>query len=155
MNAATDTYDLRLHPPRRWNVEVDGVLWLPRLIDKARAFAAGTLGMYLYGQSPIDDAVFKTAGVTCAEFLSIVRDQPDDRSVLAAVEARAPGAGDRLRALSRRPPAVLRLMIPILDVDEGYTRGPLAKPAGVLAACASVPIVAVLRRCFPFEPSAQ
>ena len=29
--------DLRRHPPRRWNVTVDGVIWLPRMIDKARS----------------------------------------------------------------------------------------------------------------------
>ena len=36
--------DLGQHPPRRWSETLAGMIWLPRLIDKVRAFQAGTLG---------------------------------------------------------------------------------------------------------------
>jgi len=40
--------DLWIQPPRRWNETLAGYLWLPRLIDKIRAFQSGTLGAYAY-----------------------------------------------------------------------------------------------------------
>jgi len=37
--------DLSQGPPRRWNEEIGGIKWLPRLIDKTRAALAGKLAI--------------------------------------------------------------------------------------------------------------
>lgn len=117
--------DLRSEPPRRWNVRVDGIPWLPRLIDKARAAQAGTLGAYLFGQSPMDRSLLHTAGIGHREFARIVAGSPADEAVLAAIAARDPQALERLRSWSdgfeRRHAAFLY----VIDLDDGYGGGPL------------------------------
>jgi hypothetical protein len=113
--------DLTARPPRRWNVAVDGVVWLPRMIDKARAYRAGTLGSYLFGQSPVDDALLARIGLTYPDFLGLVDAQADDAAILAAIESRVPGATVRLQrwsaALARRQ----GLFLSLIDWDDGYT----------------------------------
>ena len=56
--------DLTVVPPRRWSESLGGITWLPRLIDKARAALNGTLGSYLYGQSPMDRGLLKQLGLS-------------------------------------------------------------------------------------------
>ena len=145
------SHDLRTGPPRRWNVAVDGVIWLPRLIDKARAFDAGTLGMYLYGQSPVDGRVLAAAGIGYAELLEAVRAAPGDAGVLAEIERRAPGAAQRLRAWSARPPASCRAIFAWNDVDEGYTRGPVARVVRFVSDAIYPALTASMRMVRPFK----
>src|SRR5579862_585641 len=90
--------DLTRVPPRRWNERLDGIPWLPRLIDKASASNAGTLGTYLYGQSPMDTRLLHILGLGHGSFERIVAEANDDRAVLAAIAARDGGALDRGRA---------------------------------------------------------
>jgi len=112
--------------PRRWTVELDGIRWLPRLIDKARMRERGQLGSYLLGHSPVDRAFLKRAGVSTEEFAAIVRASPDDAAVLAALRAHAGWNEPSLRRWSARFPATYRFMIPLWDMDEGYRpRNPL------------------------------
>src|ERR1700681_232615 len=94
---SVSAYDLRTTQPRGWSVQVDAVIWLPRLIDKARAYDAGTLGLYLYGQSPVDGALLGAARIDYAALLDAVRAAPDDDGVLREIERRAPGATQRLQ----------------------------------------------------------
>jgi hypothetical protein len=142
--------DLRTGPPPRWNVAVDGVIWLPRLAAKARACDAGTLGRYLYGQSPVDDSFLKRAGLDYAGFLAIVRTQPDDSGVLEAIEAGALGATERLRrwsiGLARKQGWFMR----VLDMDEGHVRSsPLVSALRTVGNAAFVPVLAILRTLRP------
>jgi hypothetical protein len=147
--------DLRARPPRRWNVAVDGVIWLPRMADKARAYLAGTLGMYLYGQSPIDDAFLRSARLDYEQFLQIVRESPDDAAVLAGIEKLSPGATERLRAFSERLPRRGRLLLRFIDFDDGHGP-PWARV--VLPACRGVSALIALtlraRRPAPVKESA-
>lgn len=94
--------DLRTEPPRRWNEELGGVAWLPRIIDKARAHRAGLLGSYLYGHSPYDDAFLGILGLTYAAFSELVAAAADDDAVLRALDARDPVRLERLAAGRRR-----------------------------------------------------
>jgi hypothetical protein len=113
--------DLRNGPPRRWSASVDGVIWLPRLIDKCRAHDAGTLGTYLYGQSPVDDAFLALAGLDYPSFTTIVRANAGDAAVLAGIEARAPGATARLQTWSQQRLANPTVFIRMNDWDDGYS----------------------------------
>ena len=115
--------DLRHQPPRRWNEQLDGVAWLPRLIDKARAALNGTLGMYLYGQSPVDRDFLHTLGIGHRSFAEIVARACDDRGVVDALVARDPACMDRARAWTQRCPRAYGAFLRVLDIDDGYARG--------------------------------
>jgi hypothetical protein len=146
--------DLRSQPPRRWNVAVDGVIWLPRMIDKARAFAAGTLGSYLFGQSPVDDALLRQIGpVRYPEFAGLATAHADDAAVLAAIEARSPGATARLQRWSDAFARDQRAFLALIDWDDGYAD---AQPALRIARRGLKPAVdvamALLKRVRPVAP---
>ena len=106
--------------PRRWNVEIDGIRWLPRLIDKARMRESGQLGSYLLGHSPVDRAFLKRAGLSTEEFAVVVRTSADDAAVLTALRAGSGWDEASLRRWSARFPQTYRRLIPIWDMDEGY-----------------------------------
>ncbi len=106
--------------PRRWNADIDGVRWLPRLIDKARMRERGALGNYLLGHSPVDRALLTRLNLTTEQFAQIVRRAPDDAAVLDAVRVTWDEA--RVRRWSERFASTYRGYIPLWDLDEGYVR---------------------------------
>jgi hypothetical protein len=107
--------------PRRWSDDVDGIRWLPRLIDKARMSSDGELASYLFGHSPIDRGLMTRLGVTTAEFAAIVAGSPDDATVLAALRAR--GFDEAcVRQWSARLPNPYQVFIRLIDLDEGHTQ---------------------------------
>ncbi|HEY7981572.1 MAG TPA: DUF5069 domain-containing protein [Candidatus Eremiobacteraceae bacterium] len=107
--------------PRRWSEDVDGIRWLPRLIDKARMSSGGELAAYLFGHSPIDRGLMTGLGVTTATFAAIVADSPDDAAVLTALRARGFDEA-RVRRWSARLPKPYQIIITMIDLDEGHTR---------------------------------
>ena len=113
--------DLSANPPRRWNEELGGIRWLPRLIDKARAAMKGSLGDYLYGQSPIDRGLLIALGLKYRDFTGIVRSAgDDDEAVLKALEKRDPQGVARARAWSERLPSRYRSLLFLIDLDDGH-----------------------------------
>ena len=139
--------DLRTGPPRRWSDELDGVAWLPRLIDKARAATAGSLGGYLYGQSPTDSGLLKTLGIGYRAFAALVAEAPDDAGVAAALTARDPQTFDRARAWSEDLRRHHKAFLFVMDVDDGYLAGAawVKRPANVLTNA----FTALVKRVFP------
>lgn len=139
--------NLQAGPPRRWSDEIEGIRWLPRLIDKTRAAIAGTLGTYLYGQSPIDREFLGALGMGHREFARIVRDAPDDAAVVRALAARDAESLARVRAwgasLQRRHP----MWMLGLDLDDGrLPRYAWLKP---IANVGSDALTAVVKRAWP------
>ncbi len=120
--------DLHAGPPRRWSEEIGGICWLPRLIDKTRAALAGTLGDYLFGQSPMDRALLRALGLSHREFAAIVRAASGDDAVLSAVAAHDLQAPARARAWSAAMPPRNRAFLWLLDVDDGYRSSALVSP---------------------------
>jgi hypothetical protein len=112
--------NLRVMPPRRWSEQLAGIYWLPRLIDKARAAAAGSLGDYFFGQSPMDHSLLRVLGLGHRAFLALVEGAADDRGVVAELAARDPGAIERARVWSASLERKHRLFLWFLDVDDGY-----------------------------------
>jgi hypothetical protein len=108
--------------PRRWSDTIDGIRWLPRLIDKAKMARFGTLGACLFGHSPFDAGLLRRFGVTTGEFAAIVAASHDDDAVLSALRARGFDEA-RVRRWSARLPASARFYIPIWDADDGYVKG--------------------------------
>lgn len=74
--------NLTLHPPRSPRTRLGGFVHLPRLIDKARAFAAGTNGDFHYN-CPIDQRFFAYTGIDAEAFLSEVKAGKGDGELLA------------------------------------------------------------------------
>jgi hypothetical protein len=136
--------------PRRWSVEVGGIRWLPRMIDKARMSANGTLGAYLIGHSPVDKALLERLGVTTQEFVRIAATEPDDAGVLAALSAR-PGFDEaRVRRWSDHFERTYRFYIRLWDLDEGYARpNPIERTLGSIYHVFEGPISALLRKLLP------
>jgi hypothetical protein len=129
--------DLHTTAPRRWSERIAGIYWLPRLIDKARAALSGTLGNYLYGQSPMDRALLRALGLRHREFTSIVRHARDDDGVLAGIVAWDADSLQRARAWSETLPERHRLFLWLIDVDDGYRstwfRAPIAAAANAVS----------------------
>lgn len=120
--------DLRAGAPRRWSERLGGIYWLPRLIDKTRAALSGTLGTYLFGQSPMDRALLRALRLTHHDFATIVRSAGDDDAVLGAIAALDPQAVPRARAWSAEMPSRNGLFLWLLDVDDGYRASWLRRP---------------------------
>ena len=64
------------------------MMLLPRAIDKARAYIAGTLGEYVYCACDVNEQLFETLGTTEDEFLEAVRTAPTDDDVVAWIRER-------------------------------------------------------------------
>jgi len=146
-----DAPDLRTSPPPRWSVATGGVVWLARFAAKVRAHDAGTLGMYLLGQSPVDDEFLGSARIDYRTFMEIVRAAPDAPSVLAEIEARSPGATERLRLWSTEMPVRRRLHLHVLDLDDGVGRPGWLTIPHRLFNVALAPLVALLRVLRPLK----
>jgi Domain of unknown function (DUF5069) len=88
------TKDLAREEPRPMDDELAGYAWLPRLIDKGRAFAAGTLGTY-YHPCPVDLRALDLLGVSPERFRAIAGSAETAADVLAGLErAGAPSAAE-------------------------------------------------------------
>ena len=86
--------DLRVERPRSVHARFCGVVMLARVVDKARANLAGTLGEYLYN-GPMDKAVLGFLEIDAEALLAAVRANRDDAGVeefvRPYVERKAPG----------------------------------------------------------------
>ncbi len=141
--------DLRAGPPRRWSESLGQIRWLPRLIDKTRAALAGTLGDYLYGQSPLDRSLLRTLGISHREFARIVGGAPDDADVLAALQARSPAGVRAARAWSERLTR-RRIELFLIDLDDGYLDGKW-EPVRIPVHFASSVVCKAIKRMWRFD----
>jgi hypothetical protein len=94
--------DLTKDYPRSPREQLDGMMILPRAIDKARAQLEGKLGQYIYFGCPINRMLFHTLGVTEDEFLDAVRTSPDDAAVLEWVRELVRPEREKIEAMNRR-----------------------------------------------------
>lgn len=79
--------DLTVHPPRSPRVRLGGFVHLARLLDKARAHAAGRLGDYMWA-CPLDQRLAAFTGLDLEALLAEVRLGRSDTEMLAWVMAR-------------------------------------------------------------------
>lgn len=105
--------------PRRWNVEADGIKWIPRMADKARMREGAGLGAYLMGHSPVDRSLLRVLGMTTEEWVAMVATTTSDAGVLAKLRARGVDEA-RLLAWSAKFETRFKALIPLWDLDEGY-----------------------------------
>jgi hypothetical protein len=135
--------------PRRWNVEIDGICWLPRMADKARMRESGALGAYLMGHSPVDKALLAQLGLTTDEFVALAIANPDDASLLAALRVRGFDEA-RVRRWCGNFTKSYSIFIPVWDLDEGY-RAPNAFESALVALTRrlEVPLMSAFRKISP------
>ena len=76
--------DLTQHPPRSPRVKLGGFVHLPRLLDKARAAAAGKIGEFIY-PCPLDNRFFAFTGLNPEALLAEVKTGRNDTEMLAWV----------------------------------------------------------------------
>lgn len=88
------TKSLAVEDPAPMDATLGGYLWLPRMIDKARASRAGTVGNYYKYPCPIDRESLRLLGVKEDEFATLVSTAATGAEVLAG-----------LRELGARPPS--------------------------------------------------
>jgi hypothetical protein len=67
--------------PRSGREQLGGIVFLPRTIDKMRAFVNGTQGEY-NSHRGLSSRVFNLFGVTAEQFEQAVRENPTDEGVL-------------------------------------------------------------------------
>jgi predicted PurR-regulated permease PerM len=94
------------------------------MIDKARAALNGTLGDYLYGQSPFDRGMLLALGLTYKDFTAIVRRAgDDDAKVLEMLQTRCPDGIEVARRWSSQLRKRHGFILYLIDVDDGYAPG--------------------------------
>jgi hypothetical protein len=93
------TPDLTQHPPRSARVRLGGYAHLPRLLDKARAFAGGKNGTYHFN-CPLDQSFFEFTGIDHEALLAEVKTGRSDTEMLAWVSAHTKRAPFEIAAWS-------------------------------------------------------
>ncbi|HEU5079149.1 MAG TPA: DUF5069 domain-containing protein [Opitutaceae bacterium] len=78
--------DLRKHPPRSPRTRLGGFAQLPRMIDKARAVAAGTAGDYHYN-CPFDQQILGFTGISADAFMAEIKAGRTDSELLAFIRS--------------------------------------------------------------------
>ncbi len=121
MTRSIDAPDLSREVPRSPFEELGGIPWLPRLIDKARATYAGTVGDYVPYPCPTDRLFLACTGLDANELGARIRAGDTDED-LAEFAVSAIKRGPRGVELFRRlvltvprnpiPRWVIRLMTP-------------------------------------------
>jgi hypothetical protein len=77
--------DLSREEPAPMDAKLTAYPWLPRMIDKARASQAGTLGDYYRYPCPIDAACLDLLGIDAGAFREIADQAGDDKAVIEAL----------------------------------------------------------------------
>jgi hypothetical protein len=111
--------------PRSGLDTIEGMVWLPRLLEKARRHEAGRAASadlmdgYLYGNSDyIDKQVLEFLRMGDTDVSAIVREQPDDAAAAAAIVARSGRSAAERGAFSARLRRKLFDFV-LLEADEG------------------------------------
>jgi len=81
--------DLTRRPPRSPHVQLGGFVILPRLIDKARAALAGTLGEYYDGPKGMNGRFLNFVGIEHADLAAQIATGAGDWELLQWIQAHA------------------------------------------------------------------
>lgn len=99
--------DLSKQVPRSPFEELDGFPWLPRMIDKARAYFAGTHGDYSPYPCPGDRIFLKFFGLDAKALGDLIQSGASDEAIAAYAKRetkRSPADFEAFRQSQRRPP---------------------------------------------------
>ncbi|MBV8150314.1 MAG: DUF5069 domain-containing protein [Candidatus Eremiobacteraeota bacterium] len=110
--------DLTQSPPRRGREELGGFVWLPRVLDTARAALAGTNGKYA-GYDEISKAWLQNMGIMQQHFNAVVESGADDDFVVMFMNRRVDHP--RRERANRFILEDHKTDLDRLDREEGYT----------------------------------
>jgi len=79
--------NLAQEDPEPMDAKLADYPWLPRMIDKARASQAGTLGTYYRYPCPIDAACLELLGIDAGTFRTIANGVVDGQAVIEQLAA--------------------------------------------------------------------
>lgn len=111
--------------PRSGTETFYGLVWLPRLIDKARRVAASENSYliddaYMFGENDFTDGwLLRFLRVRSAQVLDAVRAEPNDALAAARIIARSGKTARECAAFSRRFRLFMAPFLPMIDADEG------------------------------------
>ena len=115
--------------PRRWNAELSGCLWLPRLLDKGRQFLLSRqngqdlMNGYLYGDFDYADRqLLKFLRTNDAHVLTLLTQMEDDEAVTAALLRESGRSPTEIQAWGKRFRTVNAPFTSMWDADEGRRR---------------------------------
>jgi len=135
--------------PRSPTTAADGLLWLPRLLDKARQQRASGLGDYLlFEDSPLDARFMRAWQVSGDELRAWLDEGLDDGAIARRIGDRRGWDLAGREAWSRRAMGAWGTFFAALDADEGrLPPGPRASALKALLAVtfATVSIVVALK----------
>ena len=98
------------------------MIWLPRLIDKVRAFQVGTLGTYAY-PSALDQSFMRRFQLTPAFIEPLVREMVSDEAIGDAIRQRIRLSDEDIHRRCATFQEKYRLAFVVLDRDDGYIHG--------------------------------
>jgi hypothetical protein len=98
------------------------LIWLPRLLDKARAYQAGTLGTYAY-PSALDRSFMHRFCLSPALIEEFVRAERSDEAVAAAIRRHINLSEEQIACLNKGFSDKYGFAFRILDADDGYRPG--------------------------------
>jgi Domain of unknown function (DUF5069) len=111
--------------PRSGRDEIGGVVWLPRMIEKARrivdsGIAEKRVGEYIFGKhDPGDAQVLRFLGISDEEVLDVVRAIPDDNAAAMQLISMSGKTPVQCAAFSRRLRRLNAPFLAMMDADEG------------------------------------
>ncbi len=120
--------DLTKDVPRSPFVEVAGYVWLPRLIDKARAYFAGTNGEYAAYPCGMDRAFIGFYQLDTDALAAEIKAGKDEHEIASWVrQHQAPRSPEEVAAFKRRflltPPEEPELLAFLTQLREGVAPG--------------------------------
>ena len=103
--------------------KIDGCVWLPRLISKARRVietnSGNRFGEYMFGQNdPADAELLRFLGMSAAQVLDVVRAECDDRAAAARVLALSAKTREQCERFSRKFRRSMGVFLAMMDADE-------------------------------------
>ena len=122
MTTTITAKDLTREYPRSPLDELDGLPWLPRLIDKVRALQAGTLGDYTPFPCGGDRHFIGVVGVDADQLKARIDSGAGDTEIAAWVKAHAaPGLDERLKTYREQS------QLPVTGEMRGYLDGAVSE----------------------------
>lgn len=99
-----------------------GMIWLPRLLDKLRAYQAGTLGSYAY-PSALDQSFMRRFKLSPAMFERLAREAGTDDAIAAAIRRHINLSDQEIAARCNEFQKKYSFAFAVLDRDDGYVSG--------------------------------
>jgi hypothetical protein len=106
--------------------ELNGCIWLPRLVSKARRVlelrGGNLIGEYMFGENdPADGALLRFLGLSSTQVLDVVGSEPNDRDAAARLLQMTGKTTEQCRRFTRQFRLTNGPFLAMMDADENRT----------------------------------